>query len=221
MNLNEEIFSRTYGIYGPDMARLFDAHVAVIGLGGVGGALALSLARAGVGHLTLIDGDIVAVLIAIVQYVVYEIEPMQLDVLISVSVINDANRHQQQLVSARQVKHTVIIGLNDLRQKINDLLQSVFVAGFGDKLDLCAFIRKKIMVSFCGFRQHFMITADQDYPIGRLDKTAANVLDCGFVKKFYVRHVFSLFRFRGIMLAYCDRFSVDDINYTIFRYYNQ
>lgn len=60
MNLNEEIFSRTYGIYGPDMARLFDAHVAVIGLGGVGGALALSLARAGVGHLTLIDGDIVA-----------------------------------------------------------------------------------------------------------------------------------------------------------------
>lgn len=60
MNINDEVFSRTYGIYGPNMARLFDAHVAVVGLGGVGGALALSLARAGIGHLTLIDGDIVA-----------------------------------------------------------------------------------------------------------------------------------------------------------------
>ena len=59
MDLNQDIFSRTYGIYGPKMARLFDAHVAVIGLGGVGGALALSLARAGVGELTLVDGDFI------------------------------------------------------------------------------------------------------------------------------------------------------------------
>ena len=59
MDLNQDIFSRTYGIYGPKMARLFDAHVAVIGLGGVGGALALSLARAVVGELTLVDGDFI------------------------------------------------------------------------------------------------------------------------------------------------------------------
>ncbi|MBR5039790.1 MAG: tRNA threonylcarbamoyladenosine dehydratase [Clostridiales bacterium] len=59
MNVNDDIFSRTYGIYGPDMTRLFDAHVAVIGLGGVGGALALSLARAGVGEMTLVDGDFI------------------------------------------------------------------------------------------------------------------------------------------------------------------
>ena len=59
MDLNQDIFSRTSGIYGPKMARLFDAHVAVIGLGGVGGALALSLARAGVGELTLVDGDFI------------------------------------------------------------------------------------------------------------------------------------------------------------------
>ena len=57
MDLSDEIFSRTYGIYGEGVAKLFDAHVAVVGLGGVGGALALSLARAGVGTLTLIDGD--------------------------------------------------------------------------------------------------------------------------------------------------------------------
>lgn len=60
MNINDDIYSRTYGIYGPSMEILFSSHVAVVGLGGVGGALALSLARAGVGELTLIDGDYVA-----------------------------------------------------------------------------------------------------------------------------------------------------------------
>ncbi len=60
MNINDEIYSRTYGIYGDNLNRLFESHVAVIGLGGVGGALALSLARAGVGELTLVDGDSVS-----------------------------------------------------------------------------------------------------------------------------------------------------------------
>lgn len=60
MDITEEIYSRTYGIYGPDMKKLFNSHVAVIGLGGVGGAVAISLARCGVGELTLVDGDYVA-----------------------------------------------------------------------------------------------------------------------------------------------------------------
>jgi len=40
--------------------RLRQAHVAVVGLGGVGGAAAEMLARAGVGRLTLIDSDTVS-----------------------------------------------------------------------------------------------------------------------------------------------------------------
>jgi molybdopterin/thiamine biosynthesis adenylyltransferase len=40
-----------------DQIRLLDARVAVIGLGGLGGAVVEILARAGVGHLKLIDGD--------------------------------------------------------------------------------------------------------------------------------------------------------------------
>jgi tRNA A37 threonylcarbamoyladenosine dehydratase len=40
--------------------RLADAHVAVFGIGGVGGHLAEALARAGVGHLTLVDRDTVS-----------------------------------------------------------------------------------------------------------------------------------------------------------------
>lgn len=60
MNINDEIYSRTYGIYGDSLNTLFKSHVAVIGLGGVGGALALALARAGVGEMTLVDGDSVS-----------------------------------------------------------------------------------------------------------------------------------------------------------------
>ncbi len=55
-------FLRTRMILGDDaMARLRSAHVAVFGLGGVGSYAAEALARSGVGELTLIDEDTVAV----------------------------------------------------------------------------------------------------------------------------------------------------------------
>lgn len=41
------------------LARLAESHVVIVGLGGVGGACAESLCRAGVGTLTLIDFDII------------------------------------------------------------------------------------------------------------------------------------------------------------------
>ena len=47
--------ARVVGIKG--VQRLQNAHVAVFGVGGVGGHCAEALARAGVGHLTVIDGD--------------------------------------------------------------------------------------------------------------------------------------------------------------------
>ena len=40
--------------------RLHKAHVLLVGLGGVGGYALEILARAGIGHLTLVDGDIIA-----------------------------------------------------------------------------------------------------------------------------------------------------------------
>ena len=42
------------------LARLGEAHVAVIGLGGVGSSCAEALVRGGVGHLVLLDRDVVA-----------------------------------------------------------------------------------------------------------------------------------------------------------------
>lgn len=55
-------FSRAALLLGADgMDRLAGAHVAVFGIGGVGGAAAEALTRAGVGALTLIDNDVVSV----------------------------------------------------------------------------------------------------------------------------------------------------------------
>lgn len=53
-----ERFSREEIIIGKEgVERLSKAHVAVFGIGGVGGHLVEALARAGVGKLTLVDGD--------------------------------------------------------------------------------------------------------------------------------------------------------------------
>lgn len=53
--------SRTKYLLGDDaMDRLHRAHVALFGVGGVGGAVFEALVRAGVGEITIIDGDDVA-----------------------------------------------------------------------------------------------------------------------------------------------------------------
>ena len=61
-DLSKESFERRFGglrrLYGVDGAqRIFDAHVAVVGIGGVGSWVAEALARSGVRELTLIDMD--------------------------------------------------------------------------------------------------------------------------------------------------------------------
>lgn len=56
-----EEHSRTARVIGRGgVSRLESAHVAVFGIGGVGGHCVEALARAGVGHLTLVDGDVVS-----------------------------------------------------------------------------------------------------------------------------------------------------------------
>ena len=57
----QETFVREIALIGDEaFARLRGAHVAVFGLGGVGSYVAEALVRAGVGTLTLADGDSVA-----------------------------------------------------------------------------------------------------------------------------------------------------------------
>lgn len=55
----EDRHSRTALLLGPQApSKLKEKHVAILGLGGVGSYLVEALARAGVGHLTLIDRDV-------------------------------------------------------------------------------------------------------------------------------------------------------------------
>ena len=57
---NNELFSRTELLLGKAaMERLAQARVIVFGLGGVGGAATEALARAGVGHIAIVDDDVV------------------------------------------------------------------------------------------------------------------------------------------------------------------
>ena len=54
----DERFSRQLPLLGKEgQKRLADAHILILGCGGLGGYLADNMARLGVGHLTLTDGD--------------------------------------------------------------------------------------------------------------------------------------------------------------------
>ena len=56
----EDRYSRTAALTGEDgLARLKSAKVLIIGIGGVGSYAAEACARAGIGHLTFMDGDVV------------------------------------------------------------------------------------------------------------------------------------------------------------------
>jgi tRNA A37 threonylcarbamoyladenosine dehydratase len=61
MSEYEERFDSVSRVYGADVLKLLrDSHVCVIGIGGVGSWAAESLARTGIGAITLIDGDAIS-----------------------------------------------------------------------------------------------------------------------------------------------------------------
>ena len=54
-------YERTEALIGRDgLEKLKNSHIAVFGIGGVGSYVAEAIARAGVGEITLVDGDVVA-----------------------------------------------------------------------------------------------------------------------------------------------------------------
>ncbi len=60
--MEEASFDRIERLLGTHaMGRLFQSHILLFGLGGVGGQCAEALARSGVGHFVLVDGDRVSI----------------------------------------------------------------------------------------------------------------------------------------------------------------
>ena len=58
----DEQFSRAALLFGSDgIDRLNRSHVILFGVGGVGGYVAEALARSGIGHISLVDSDIVGI----------------------------------------------------------------------------------------------------------------------------------------------------------------
>ena len=57
----QELFSRTELLFGKDgMTKLKNSHVAVFGIGGVGGHTLEALIRSGIGTVTIVDNDVVS-----------------------------------------------------------------------------------------------------------------------------------------------------------------
>ena len=47
----EELFERNYGVFnGDEQERIKNARVSIVGTGGIGGVVAIALARSGLGH---------------------------------------------------------------------------------------------------------------------------------------------------------------------------
>ncbi|MBO6090041.1 MAG: ThiF family adenylyltransferase [Lachnospiraceae bacterium] len=61
MNAKDERFSRLVPLFSEEgIEKLNKSHVAVFGIGGVGGFVCEALARGGVGEITIVDHDTVA-----------------------------------------------------------------------------------------------------------------------------------------------------------------
>lgn len=55
----EELFERNFGVFEPaEQARIRDARVLMIGCGGIGGVVAIALARSGLGHFVLMEPEV-------------------------------------------------------------------------------------------------------------------------------------------------------------------
>ncbi len=153
-------FSRTALVLGnAAIDRLQAAHVAVLGLGGVGGYAAEALARAGVGELTLIDEDVIGPtnlnrqLLATVDAIG---QPKADAATARAAAINpDCTLHPLRFryeAAAREeffaVRYDYIVDAIDLVSCKLDLIETaharsipiISALGTGDKLDASAFV---------------------------------------------------------------------------------
>lgn len=130
----DELFSRNKLFWGADAQNILkNAHVAVFGLGGVGGFCAESLARAGIENLTIIDFDTVSTsninrqLIALHSTVgkskteLFEQRLKDINPNLKLNVIDDFyTENLKAIFEAKESKFTYVAdAIDTLRSKIN------------------------------------------------------------------------------------------------------
>lgn len=140
--MTNEIFSRNSLYWGEDNQNLLaKKNVAIFGLGGVGGFCAESLARAGVGNLTIVDFDTVSFsninrqIIALNSSVgskkteLFEKRLKDINPAINLKIIDDFYNDAELVIDFSKEKYDYVAdAIDTMRAKIH-LLQSCFVNG--------------------------------------------------------------------------------------------
>lgn len=149
---------RTQALIGKEgLDKLTKAHVAVFGVGGVGGAAAWALCRSGVGEMTLIDFDVVSVtnlnrqMVATVQNLGRDKIDAAADMLLAINP--QLNLHLKKVKAAEENMPELLQGVGFVADCIDDVaakcaliayctqtgLPIVSSMGAGNRLDASAF----------------------------------------------------------------------------------
>jgi tRNA A37 threonylcarbamoyladenosine dehydratase len=131
------IFAPINKLYGNHAAtRLAQAHVCIIGVGGVGSWAAEALARSGVGHITMIDGDEVCV----------SNSNRQLHAL-----AGNYGRAKVAVLAERMLAINPALQLNAIQEMVTaNSLERHLKQGYDYVLDACDSFRVKVeMIAYC------------------------------------------------------------------------
>ncbi len=159
----QSIFQPINKLYGVGSAEILAAsHVAVIGVGGVGSWSVEALARAGVGEITLIDGDEVCV----------SNTNRQLHAL-----AGNYGRAKVQVLAERLQAINPAIKVHAIQEMLTTAsLERLLHSGLHFVLDACDSMRVKVdMIAFCKRRKIKMLTIGAAG--GRADPTLIRVKD--------------------------------------------
>ncbi len=122
MCMGSERYARNFDTLTPtEQERLSSARVVVLGLGGLGGGVCEMLARTGVGHMTLIDGD----------------------------VFEASNLNRQLLCTEALVGTSKAEAAKERICAVNSLVQITAVAAYADKTNLLDMITGSDLVVDC------------------------------------------------------------------------
>lgn len=161
--LDNEWKSRTVTLLGEEaMARLRDARVLVVGVGGVGGYAVEMLARSGVGNLTLVDADQVA--------------PSNLNRQI-VALRSDIGQPKVNLHAARIADINTGCAVTPLREFVTpESVESLLVPGYDYVIDAIDTVAPKCALLLECLHRHIPVISSMGAG-GRTDPTQVRYAD--------------------------------------------